>query len=177
MLSAICWHYRCRPWTEDWLEKFAAQLARDQETYHVTLLGGDTTRDRLDFAHRHGLRPCPARKNGDAQGRESRRSCGCDAATIGEAALGLQVLQGKLEGDYPSLLQRYAFPQPRNALARPCCAICASAAMDISDGFIGDLIKLCGHQVFRQTSISKKCRTRRKRLPSSPAMSNGGMSR
>lgn len=126
---------------EDWLEKFAAQLARDQETYHVTLLGGDTTRTNqisltvMAFGHvPHGKMVMrKGAKAGDLV---------VVSGVLGEAALGLQALQGKLEGDYPSLLQRYAFPQPRNALA-PLLRECASAAMDISDGFIGDLIKLC----------------------------------
>ncbi len=69
-----------------------------------------------------------------------------DAGTIGDAALGLRVLQGEGEGLDPTsrdfLIQRYRVPQPRNVLA---IAIRdhSSAAMDVSDGLAGDLTKLC----------------------------------
>ena len=70
--------------------------------------------------------------------------------TIGDAALGLDVLQGgpvaaALADDAAGrdfLAARYRVPQPRNALARAVRAH-ASAAMDVSDGLAGDLAKLC----------------------------------
>ncbi len=70
--------------------------------------------------------------------------------TIGDAALGLDILKGgavasALAGDDAArqmLVGRYRVPQPRNALAQP-FASHASAAMDVSDGLAGDLTKLC----------------------------------
>src|SRR4030095_909763 len=66
--------------------------------------------------------------------------------TIGDAALGVQLRKGKSwklsEPQRQHLLSRYLLPQPRNALAeavRPH----ASAAMDVSDGLVGDFAKLC----------------------------------
>ena len=70
--------------------------------------------------------------------------------TIGDAALGLDVLKGgaaagALATDAAAsemLIGRYRVPQPRNALAQA-VRDHASAAMDVSDGLAGDLAKLC----------------------------------
>jgi thiamine-monophosphate kinase len=70
--------------------------------------------------------------------------------TIGDAALGLDVLKGgpvaaALADDdaaKAALVGRYRVPQPRNALAKAVREH-ASAAMDVSDGLAGDLAKLC----------------------------------
>ena len=70
--------------------------------------------------------------------------------TIGDAALGLDVLKGgavaaALATDAAAremLIGRYRVPQPRNALAKA-VRDHASAAMDVSDGLAGDLAKLC----------------------------------
>jgi thiamine-monophosphate kinase len=61
--------------------------------------------------------------------------------TIGDAALGLQIRLGKIAGQGDHLLARYLRPQPRNALAS-ILRDCASAAMDVSDGLVGDLTKM-----------------------------------
>ena len=70
--------------------------------------------------------------------------------TIGDAALGLDILKGgaaatALGEDAAAaqmLVGRYRVPQPRNALAQA-VRDHASAAMDVSDGLAGDLAKLC----------------------------------
>ncbi len=68
------------------------------------------------------------------------------SGTIGDAALGVMVRGGKSwklsEPHRKHLLSRYLLPQPRNALAEA-VRTHASAAMDISDGFVGDFSKLC----------------------------------
>jgi len=66
--------------------------------------------------------------------------------TIGDGALGLGIasadkalpLDALSDEDKECLLQRYRLPQPRCALV-PALARYASAAMDISDGLIGDI--------------------------------------
>ena len=87
--------------------------------------------------------------------------------TIGDAALGLRLRQGQgpalSESDRRLLLDRYLLPQPRLALA-PAVARFASAGMDISDGFVGDLTKML--KVSGVTAIVEMTR-----LPLSPAAS------
>src|SRR5262249_47265624 len=65
------------------------------------------------------------------------------SGTIGDAALGLRVRKGELADTTGHLVSRYCVPQPRMALAETLRAH-ANAAMDISDGLVGDLAKLCG---------------------------------
>jgi thiamine-monophosphate kinase len=69
--------------------------------------------------------------------------------TIGDAALGLDILKGGPAtaaltdaAAKAMLIGRYRVPQPRNALARA-VRDHAHAAMDVSDGLAGDLAKLC----------------------------------
>src|SRR5205085_5466497 len=70
--------------------------------------------------------------------------------TIGDAVLGLRLLReprlaeswslDAMLRDY--LVARYRVPQPRNAAAQA-VRTHASASMDVSDGLVGDLGKLC----------------------------------
>jgi thiamine-monophosphate kinase len=129
---------------QTWLAGFAAGLARDQVEFAITLLGGDTT-----------ATPGPLTLSVTAfgsveAGRELRRS-GAKAGdliavsgTIGDSALGLARLQGKIGGFIgdEELIERYLLPQPRLALAQRLIGL-ATAAMDISDGLVGDLTHIC----------------------------------
>lgn len=66
--------------------------------------------------------------------------------TIGDAALGLEVLRGKLESlDAEAanfLVDRYRLPQPRVGLGPRLIGV-ASAALDVSDGLLADLQHIC----------------------------------
>jgi thiamine-monophosphate kinase len=70
--------------------------------------------------------------------------------TIGDAALGLRLRNERSaarrwklgQAMQRHLLARYLVPEPRNALAEA-LRLNASAAMDVSDGLVGDLGKLC----------------------------------
>ncbi len=129
---------------ETWLAGFAAGLARDQVEFAIVLLGGDTT-----------VTPGPLTLSVTAfgsveTGRELRRS-GAKAGdliavsgTIGDAALGLARLQGEIAGFIgdDELIERYLLPRPRLALAQRLIGL-ATAALDISDGLVGDLTHIC----------------------------------
>jgi thiamine-monophosphate kinase len=135
---------------ETWLTAFACGLGEDAGLFGCPLLGGDTVSTpgplmisitafgRVSagkMVHRSGAKP------GDRV---------VVTGTIGDAALGLDVLKGgavaaALAGDAAAkamLVERYRVPQPRNALAKAVREH-ASAAMDVSDGLAGDLAKLC----------------------------------
>src|SRR5262249_50720119 len=59
---------------------------------------------------------------------------------IGDAALGLAVLRGRLPRDAcsPALVSRYHIPEPRLALGQRLSGL-ATACLDVSDGLAGDL--------------------------------------
>ncbi|WP_334270707.1 thiamine-phosphate kinase [Bradyrhizobium sp. 1(2017)] len=133
-----------------WLRPFADALGEDARSFGCSLLGGDTVST-----------PGPQMISITAFGRVPRgRMVGRTGArpgdlilvtgTIGDAALGLDVLTGgavaaALASDPAArdfLVSRYRVPQPRNALARA-VSDHANAAMDVSDGLAGDLTKLC----------------------------------
>lgn len=131
---------------EDWLAAFARGLGEDAMLFRCPLLGGDTV-----------ATPGPLMISVTAFGRVPAgrmvRRVGAAAGdlvivtgTIGDACLGLAVLQDRLTSDDAAarayLVDRYRVPQPRNALANA-VRDHASAAMDVSDGLAGDLAKLC----------------------------------
>ena len=135
---------------DSWLRPFADALGEDAKTFACPLLGGDTVST-----------PGPCMISITAFGRvPAGRMVGRTGAragdrilvtgTIGDAALGLDVLKGgaaaKALGSDPAareaLISRYRVPQPRNALAEA-IRDHATAAMDVSDGLAGDLAKLC----------------------------------
>ena len=84
-----------------------------------------------------------------AQRRKAQRPV-VVTGTIGDAALGVLLRRDPPLADWwrlgrdhqEDLKSRYRLPQPRNALIEP-LRRCATAAMDISDGLVGDLAKLC----------------------------------
>jgi thiamine-monophosphate kinase len=134
-----------------WLKPFATALGEDAKSYGCPLLGGDTvsTPGPLTISVTAFGR-VPADKM-VRRGGAKRGDRVVVTGTIGDAALGLDILKGgaavatALAGDEAArqmLVGRYRVPQPRNALASVLRAH-ASAAMDVSDGLAGDLTKLC----------------------------------
>ena len=131
---------------EQWLEGFAQGLRADADLFGCPLFGGDTDRTQGPIVvsiAMFGTVP---------EGTMVRRA-GAKAGdrvfvtgTIGDAALGVMIRNGKGwkldELQRQHLLSRYLVPQPRNALAEA-VRNHASAAMDVSDGLVGDFAKLC----------------------------------
>jgi len=132
----------------DWLEGFADGLFQLADRHGVALIGGDTIKgptvitvqiagwvEADGWMTRSGARP------GDFV---------YVSGVPGEAAAGLAVIQSpppgpeSFSGDAAvgHLRQRFLRPEPRVALGRALRGI-ASAAMDVSDGLLADLGKLC----------------------------------
>ena len=127
----------------DWLEKFAAGFLDLADAFSVALVGGDTTRGPLTVSVQilgsvpHGS----ALRRGGATAGDILAVSG----TLGDAAAGLAFRQAprsaKLPPEASALIQRFDYPAPRVRLGYAARGI-ASAAMDLSDGLIGDLPKL-----------------------------------
>lgn len=123
-----------------WFAAFAAGLARDQARFGVTLLGGDTTATpgpmTLSLTAIGHVAPGTAlRRRGAAAGDEVWVT-----GTVGDGALGLLALQGRVPDPDGWLAGRYRLPQPRLGLA---LSGIVSACMDVSDGLVQDLGHLC----------------------------------
>ncbi len=134
-------------WTNDWLTGFASGLGADVRAYQAPLLGGDTsaTSGPLTIAITalgRAARRVP-RRNGARAGEGVFVS-----GTIGDAALGLLLRRaperfpGLSRAHCDFLLDRYLLPRPRLDLI-DLLGDCATASMDISDGLVGDLAKMC----------------------------------
>ena len=132
-------------WTEGWVRGFAAGLAADQAAYDVALLGGDTARSGNGVTI--GITAIGSLPKGEMVLRSGARPGDAVfvSGTIGDGALGLRIRQGILSErarGAKHLLDRYLHPQPRTALS-PALRRCASAAIDISDGLVGDIGHIC----------------------------------
>ncbi len=136
-------------WTEAWLAGFCGGLGAASQASGCQLLGGDTVRAAGPLTISiTAIGQVPA-------GQMVRRTTArpgdmiCVTGTIGDAALGLALLdgsdpawQGALDAaDRAFLVDRYRRPRPRTALA-PALRDLASAAMDVSDGLAGDAAKM-----------------------------------
>jgi thiamine-monophosphate kinase len=129
---------------EGWLAAFTGGLAQDQAEFAVSLMGGDLT-----------ATPGPLTLSVTAigsvpWGQELRRSTAqagdvvAVSGSIGDGALGLAVLRGQIPADMGTdyLVSRYRLPEPRIALGQRLAGL-ATAAMDVSDGLVGDLAHIC----------------------------------
>ncbi|MCJ2012145.1 thiamine-phosphate kinase [Methylobacterium sp. J-076] len=136
-------------WTEGWLAAFTAGLADASAAAGCPLLGGDTVRSggpALIGVTAFGEVP-----TGGMVRRTTARIGDrlCVSGTVGDGALGLLLRRdpawaSALDGGMRAhLADRYLHPRPRLPLA-PLLRRHASAAMDVSDGFAGDLAKMLG---------------------------------
>jgi len=142
---------------DDWLAAFARGLGEDAEAFGCPLFGGDTVRSPgpiMVSITVMGTTP---------EGRMVRRGGAIpgDAVmvtgTIGDAVLGLRLRQDAAPAAAPNappwasgldpqsvnfLTGRYLLPQPRNSLGSAIREN-ANGGMDVSDGLVGDLTKMC----------------------------------
>lgn len=136
-------------WTPDFLRHFADGLGTMAKTHLCPLIGGDTTRisgpltisvTAMGHVPKGKMVPRTGAKAGDLI---------AVTGTIGDSALGLQVRRhpegewasALSERDYTFLLDRYLRPKPRNDFALALREH-AHAAMDVSDGLVGDCAKM-----------------------------------
>lgn len=156
-----------------WLEAFAAGLAEVQDRTGISLIGGDTTATSgpptitltaLGLVQHESAITRLGAKPGDRLYTNG---------TIGDAYLGLKLLQdaslaeawGLSEGDVDYLTDRYRRP-PIDTGAALLIRNFAKAAIDVSDGLVADLEKLCGvSHVGAEIQIG--------RVPFSPAAQKG----
>jgi thiamine-monophosphate kinase len=128
---------------DGWVAGFAAGLAVDQAGFGLSVLGGDTVSTpgpvTLSLTILGMVAPGAALRRAGARPGDAVWVSG----TIGDGALGLRVLQGRLAADAAGhLAQRYRLPEPRLALGQALAGL-ALAAMDASDGLAQDLGHLC----------------------------------
>jgi thiamine-monophosphate kinase len=133
---------------ETWLEGFSRGLFALADEHDCELVGGDTTRGPLNIC----ITVFGEVPRGEALLRSGARA-GDDlyvSGTLGDARLALEVFRGTLS--LPAEACEFANarmeqPTPRIALGQALRGI-ASAAIDVSDGLLGDL----GH-VLRQSGV------------------------
>ncbi|MCI0598510.1 MAG: thiamine-phosphate kinase [Beijerinckiaceae bacterium] len=138
-------------WTPHWLAAFAQGLGEDAAAYKCVLLGGDTVKSPgplIVSISAFGSVPVGAMvPRGGVEAGDTIYVSG----TIGDAALGQRLRLSAAakdvwavsisQEDAAFLASRYLLPQPRLEL-REALRAHAHAAMDISDGFAGDLAKM-----------------------------------
>jgi thiamine-monophosphate kinase len=126
-----------------WLAPFAEGFLTLAAQHEVDLVGGDTTRGRLNI--------CVQIMGDIPVGRALRRDGArvgdtvWVSGTLGDAALALGYLKKELnvaEEDLGFLLDRLETPAPRVELGQRLLGL-ASAAIDVSDGLLADLGHIC----------------------------------
>ena len=132
----------------DWLQAFAQALGQDAARYQCPLLGGDTVRTPGPLTL--SITALGSVPNGRMVARTGAQIGDAIyvSGSIGDAALGLYMRDDAPAwaahlslADRDFLRQRYLVPQPRFAL-RHVLRAHAHAAMDVSDGLVGDLSKM-----------------------------------
>lgn len=121
---------------EDWIQEFSSSLLNVLSVYGVKLIGGDTTQGPLTISLQLTgfVEPGLAMKRNAAEAGDLIFVSG----TLGDAALGLAMLeQSDIEG-FDNILHRLNRPTPRIELGLSLAEYC-SCAIDISDGLLADL--------------------------------------
>lgn len=119
-----------------WLEGFARGFFALAERYRVDLVGGDTTRGPLSVTVQ-ALGWVP-------ESEALRRSAAqigdwvCLSGRLGEAGLGLKMLQGEISWRDEGAIERFLRPMPQVELGLALRGL-ARACIDVSDGLAQDL--------------------------------------
>lgn len=149
-----------------WLTEFATTLDELARQFGVSLVGGDTVRGPLNVS---------IQILGTVENNRWLTRSGAHVGDVvyvsgmpGEAAGGLQLLLKPAisanAADRQHLIARFTRPSPRVALGRGLRSL-ANAAMDVSDGLLTDLSKLCAaSQVGARLHLDA--------LPMSPSLSS-----
>lgn len=131
-----------------WFAQFAKGLAQDKAEFNVPIIGGDTVRTSGPFT----LAVTALGEVEEARAFKRSAARVGDAilvsGTIGDGALGLDVLEGRLsslfEDEKKYLAERYLLPRPRLELGQALAACRkVNAGMDVSDGLLADLGHIC----------------------------------
>jgi thiamine-monophosphate kinase len=149
-----------------WLERFSAGLLDLADAHGVALVGGDTTRGPLTVSVQilgHVPRGTALRRSG-AQAGDLLAVTG----TLGDAGAGLHFLGASPPPETRpaalELIRRFDYPLPRVQFGLAARGI-ATAAMDLSDGLVGDLPKLAqasglaAHVAVERLPLSEAMRT------------------
>jgi thiamine-monophosphate kinase len=136
--------------TRDWMRRFADGLKQAQDAFGCHLIGGDT--DRTTGPLTISITVIGSVPAGQMVRRATARAGDLlyVSGTIGDATLGLRLRRdpilaaawGLEVADAQMLVQRYLRPRPALGL-RTALRAHASAAMDLSDGLIKDLDRMC----------------------------------
>jgi thiamine-monophosphate kinase len=127
----------------NWLDGFSAGLTRLADAHGVELVGGDTTAGPLTIS----VQILGVVARGTALLRSGAQAGDILAVTgtLGDSGAGLALVTGRLSGQdramADELVERFEYPVPRVLFGSSARGI-ASAAMDLSDGLVGDLPKL-----------------------------------
>lgn len=125
-----------------WVAALAEGLALDQAEFGIHLAGGDSVSTPGPLAL--SITAFGTAPRGRAVTRRGARPGDLlfVTGTLGDAALGLAVAQGRLTGDATAmawLLDRYRLPRPRTRFGAVVLGPYATAGIDVSDGLVADV--------------------------------------
>jgi thiamine-monophosphate kinase len=128
--------------TQKWLQDFCEGLRTDQQHYGIKLWGGNIVNAPHDLSITMTVIGACAQDKAWLRSTMSPGDLLYVTGTIGDAYLGLKVLQGRLpwlnKEHQEYLVNRYYLPEPRFLKNQ-----WVTAAIDISDGLLQDLEHLC----------------------------------
>jgi thiamine-monophosphate kinase len=131
--------------TGKWLDDFLDGMARAAQRFGLVLAGGDTTKYpsiMINLTVLGEVEPGQAILRSGARPGDSI----CISGKLGEAELGLQLVQRRLHKreQWKKLLKKHLYPEPRLGLGQWLATHKrASAMIDTSDGLSTDLAHIC----------------------------------